>query len=120
MQAEEITPYEVLRNRRSKALHDEVQRALVDSGFGEAAELRPLFSGELAEREGSGGATKCKETRARRDIPPRQEDLQVRRSARNVAKENADPERSPILTTRKEKVRDTRCPAFSSARMRSG
>ena len=51
---EEITPYEEQRNIRRKALHDEVERALLHSGLGDAAKLRPLFIGELAEKEGIG------------------------------------------------------------------
>ena len=70
VQAEEITPYEEQRNRKKKALHDEVQRVLVDSGFGEAAQLRPLFSGELADREGSVGGMNRKQSRAHRDNLP--------------------------------------------------
>ena len=109
VQAKEITPYEEQRNRRKKALHDEVQRALVDSGFGEAAQLRPLFSGELAATEGSAGGTNRKQARAHRDNLPRQENFQLRRSARTVAKENAKLEKSPSITHRKELVRGTKC-----------
>jgi hypothetical protein len=36
----EITSYEVERNRRKKVLHDEVQRALKDSGFNYVTQLR--------------------------------------------------------------------------------
>ena len=103
---QEITAYEHQRNIRRKALHDEVERALVDSGFGEAAKLRALFPGESAEKEGVGG-TKRKVTPAHRSCLSRQGDVQLRRSTRNVRKEDANKKTSPISRHRKKQVRDT-------------
>ena len=52
--AAEIIPYKEQRNRRKKALHDEVQTALLDSGFEEAAELCSLFTKDLSDKEAVG------------------------------------------------------------------
>jgi hypothetical protein len=42
----EPNAYEVERDRRKQELHDRVQLALMHSGFAEAANLRPAFTGE--------------------------------------------------------------------------
>lgn len=103
---QDITAYEEQRNIRRKALHDEVERALVDSSFGEVAKLRPLFPGELAKTERIGG-TKRKVTRAHRSSVSRQGEVQWRRSAHNVQKEDANKETSPISKPCKKGVHNT-------------
>ena len=64
-QPKPITLYEEECNIRRKALYDEVERALIDSRFGDAAKLRPLFTGQFAEKEGIG-ETSRKLSRAHR------------------------------------------------------
>ena len=108
---QDITAYEEQRNLRRKALHDEVERALVDSGFGEAAQLRPLFPGELAKKERIGG-TKRKVNLVHRSSVSRQREVQLRRSVRNVQKEDANKETSPISRPHKKRVHDTMKLAF--------
>ena len=102
----EITPYEEQRNIRRKALHDKVERALVNSGFGDAAKLRPLFTGELAGDEGIGD-TKRKVTSAHWSSISQQGDVKLRRSARNVGKMSTNTEIHPKTGQRNKRVRDT-------------
>ena len=85
--------YEVQRNRRKKLLHDEVQKALIDSGFGEAAELRPLFTERLTAKEGVEDRTRNVKTANRKSLT-REEDVQLRRSARNFTKADAKTDNS--------------------------
>ena len=115
----EITPYEEQRNRRTKALHEEVQRALLDLGFGEPAELRPLFTGEMVDKEDVGD-TNRNVSRAHWKKIRAQEDLQLRRSDQNVAKVNANTDTSPILSHQNKRVRDTKGRTFSSKCMHTG
>lgn len=78
--------YELVRDRRKKALHDRMELALLESGFGEAAKLHSAFSGE--------GTTS---TPASRIYKPRRQRIRVganltqerRWSARNVPKTSA-------------------------------
>ena len=65
----EITAYKEQQNRRRKALHDEVQKALLDSGFGEAVELRPLFTGELSDKEAIGETSRTVSCTHRKTLP---------------------------------------------------
>jgi len=44
-----ISAYELERNLRKKALHDAVQKDLVDAGFVDATSLRSAFSGDGSE-----------------------------------------------------------------------
>ena len=111
-QPEPLTPYEEVRNIRRKALHDEVERALIDSGFGDAAKLRPLFTRKFAEKEGIG-ETSRKLSRTHRRILSRQGEVHLRRSARNVGKVNTNIESSPIFKHRNKQVSfHTRPPLF--------
>ena len=80
-----ITPYEEQRNLRKRELHAEVERALLSSGFSEAAKLRPLFSGEVQEATASGTKIRKNCSRRRRTLV-RDVATEVRRSARNVDK----------------------------------
>jgi hypothetical protein len=68
-----ITPYEEERNRRKRALYDEVQRALLKSGFPKAAQLRSLFTSEVRDQEGSVGKRRDY-LRAHRKRRPPEED----------------------------------------------
>ena len=45
-----IMAYEEERNRRKRALHDEVEWSLLSSGYLEAVKLRNLFSGEVRHK----------------------------------------------------------------------
>lgn len=107
----EITAYEVACNIRRKALHDEVQKALVDSGFGEAAKVRALFPGVSTATEVIG-VTNHKATTARRRSITGERDVQVRRSARNVRQENSNTEKNPTSRQLNKRVRDTICVCF--------
>ena len=103
---EEITPYEAQRNIRRKALHDEVERALVDSGFGDAAKICPLFTRQLARGEGIG-ETKWKVTGAHWSRISQEGDVKLRRSARNIGKVNANTEFPPISSQSNKRVCNT-------------
>ena len=107
----EITTYEVARNIRIKALHDEVQKALVDSDFGEAAIVRALFPGVSTATEGIG-VTNHKVTTARRRSITGERDVQVRRSAHNVRQENSKTEENPTSRQLNNRVRHTFCVCF--------
>ena len=103
---QEITPYEAQRNIRRKALQDEVEKALVDSGFGDVAKLRPLFTAQLAGGEGIG-KTKRNVTGANRSIISEEGDGKLRRSARNVLKLNGTTELPSISSQSTKRVRNS-------------
>ena len=75
--------YELERDRRKKALHDRVELALVQSGFGEAAKLRCAFSGERTSETPATESSRACRRRARVGTTLGQE---RRRSARNFGK----------------------------------
>ena len=80
-----ITAYKKDRNQRKKQLHEEVQRALLSSGYPEVAKLRPLFNGEL--RVDRACAPKSgKECSRHQRTSWREGTLELRRRARNVGK----------------------------------
>ena len=101
----EITEYEVQRNRRMKLLHDEVQKALIDLGFGEAAELRPLFTRRLAGKGGVEERTRNVSSANQKSLP-REEDVHLRRSARNFMKADAKTDNSSVFAQKQKKVCD--------------
>ena len=105
---EEITPYKAQCNIRRKALHDKVEKALVDSGFADAAKLRLLFTGQLAGGEGIG-KTKRKVTGANRSIISEEGDGKLRRSTRNVVKLNGTTELPSISSQSTKRVCNTTC-----------
>ena len=80
-----LSAYEKLRNRRKKELHDEVQRALIVSGYHEAAELCNIFSGEV-RLETPCGTKSAKESSRRQRSNQRDVAGELRRSARNLGK----------------------------------
>jgi hypothetical protein len=96
--ASAITPYEEEHNRRKRALYDEVQKALLKSGFLEAAQLRSLFIGEVCDQEGSVGKRRdLLRAHCKRHLP--EEDRELRRSARNVGKVTVTAEAQAPLRT---------------------
>lgn len=78
--------YELQRDRRKKALHDRVELALLESGFGDAAKLRCKFTGERASET---PATKCSRPRRRRARFRTTLGQERRRSARILGKTGA-------------------------------
>jgi hypothetical protein len=103
-EASSINPYEELRNRRKKELHDEVERALLESGFTEAARLRLLFSGEVREEEGSAEKT-LPQSRQRRRSPWGGLAGELRRSSRLVVMRKTTTETPEVHYRNKTKVR---------------
>jgi hypothetical protein len=101
----EITPYEVERNRRKKVLHDEVQRALKDSRFNDAAQLRSLFTREETEKE-AGAEKRCNVSRVEGRPIPGDSVVKLRRSARTVRKVNTSKVSSPVCCTKSTRVRE--------------
>ena len=75
--------YELERDRRKKALHDRVELALVESGFGEAAKLRDKFSADWSK---GTPAAKTSQPRQRRKRAAATLQTERRRSARNLVK----------------------------------
>ena len=104
--ASEITKYEEERNRRKKELHDEVQKSLLELGFGEATDLRPLFTREFADEQGVKDTTPIV-SRAHRKSLPREEDVQLHKSTRNVTKGDANTDTIPIVREQHKWVRHT-------------
>ena len=98
-----ITAYEELRNRRKREIHDEVQRALLISGYPEASKLRNLFSGEV-EVETPCGSKSAKESSRRRRSNLRDVAGELRRSACNIGKTETTNRKTPAHRTRKTKV----------------
>ena len=98
-----ITPYEQERNWRKKQLHDKVQRALRSSGFAKAAELRPLFSGEV-QKERDGDTKIVKESRKRHRNSLGDGGKEVRRSACNIDNTKKTSETIAVQWPRKPKV----------------
>ena len=80
--------YEQERERRKKALHDRVELALLEFGFGETAKLRGLFTGERSTVNLLAQTSQPRKRRKRGAATPQQE---RRRSARNVVKKNYVP-----------------------------
>ena len=78
--------YELQRDRKKKALHDRVELALIESGFGEAAKLRCKFSGE---RTFETPTPKCSRPHRRRARVGTTLLHERRRSARNLGKTGA-------------------------------
>jgi hypothetical protein len=99
----DITAYEELRNRRKRELHEEVQRALLISGYPEAANLRNLFSGEVRP-ETPCGTKGAKESSRRRRSNLRDVAGELRRSARNIGKTETTNLKTPAQRTSKKKV----------------
>ena len=77
--------YELERERRKKALHDRVELALLESGFGEAAKLRGLFTGERSTVALVAQTSQPRKRRKRAAATLQQE---LRRSTRNLVKKN--------------------------------
>ena len=77
--------YELERERRKKALHDRVELALLEAGFGEAAKLRGLFTGERSTATPAAQTSQPRKRRKRLAATLQQE---RRRSARNLVKKN--------------------------------
>jgi hypothetical protein len=102
-EAASITLYEEQRNRRKKELHDEVHRALRNSGFADAAELRVLFTGEVSE-EKDGGPKACKESRVQRRRQAPHGATELSRSARNVGKVEAIEDTTAASGNRKARI----------------
>lgn len=75
--------YELERDRRKKALHDRVQLTLIQSGFGEAAKLRSVFSGERTSETITPASSRPRRRRVKVATTLPQE---RRRSARNFGK----------------------------------
>lgn len=98
-----IMPYEQERNRRKRQLHDEVQYALLSSGFAEAAELRSIFSGEVRkEREGDTKIGKESCRRHRNSLGDGA--TEVCRSTRNVDNTKMTSKTIAVQRTRKPYV----------------
>jgi hypothetical protein len=91
-------------NRRKKELHDEVERALRRSGFGEAAQLRPLFIGEIGV-EGAARNSSGRGSGPRKRSSRACENVDLRRSTRTVAKVDTVSETTPAPSTTSTKVR---------------
>ena len=111
--ASEITKYEEEHNRRKKALHDEVQKSLLESGFGEAADLRPLFTGEFAEVQGVGDTTPNVSHVHWKSLHCA-EDVQLRRSTRNITKGDVNTGLTVVVREQEKRVRDTSVTPISS------
>jgi hypothetical protein len=93
--------YEVVRDRRKKALHDRVELALLEAGFGEAAKLRSAFSGEGTTSTPAPRHSKPRPRRARVGASVAQE---RRRSARIESKSGAAETPAPTSEVRGKKV----------------
>jgi hypothetical protein len=98
-----ITAYEKQRNRRKRELHDEVERALLASGFAEVAKLRSLFTGEVGV-EGGGGESRRRTKEPRKRSPRARENVDLRRSSWNVANVDALSKTPPAPLTKSTKV----------------
>jgi hypothetical protein len=98
----EVTQYELERNNRKKELHDRIQSALVESGFGEAVVLREKLTGECSRKTSTLETSK---RIRRRRLHVLQSGVELpRRSARTLSKEVAAPQPTSTTQTRETQV----------------
>jgi hypothetical protein len=97
----EQTAYELQRDRRKKTLHDSIQLAFIEVGFGEAASVRFSFPGEGM----SHSPPLLSKTRRRWKRGPQDGAPQCRWSARILTKEIAPPAETSTAPEQVKKVR---------------
>ena len=108
----DITVYEEQRNWRKRELHDEVQHALLSSGYLEATKLWPIFNGQVCHKTACG--TKSgKESNQRQRTSLRDGATELHKSARNVGKTETTRKTTLVHCTSKPRISEDVTLTFS-------